>query len=116
MPFLLFINDIHLSLNNAIIKLFSEDTKFFIARDRFDFLCVTVTSELQIFQECIHANKLTINCDPQKSIYSEFKPRNKQFPFSYKSSSHVGGQEMKYKENTECLGIILDDQLTLEKH
>ena len=114
--FLLFINDIHLSLNNAIIKLFADDTNFFIAGDNFDLLRVTVTSELQSFQEWIHANKLTINYDPQKSSYSIFKPRNKQLPCSYKSSLHVGGQEIKYKENTKYLGMILDDQLTWEKH
>ena len=114
--FLLFINDIHLSLNNAIIKLFADDTNFFISGDNFDLLRVTVTSELQSFQEWIHANKLTINYDPQKSSYSIFKPRNKQLPYSYKSSLHVGRQEIKYKENTKYLGMILDDQLTWEKH
>ena len=65
--FLLFISDIHLSLTNAIIKLFADDTNVFIAGDNFDLLRVTVTSELQSFQEWMHANKLTINYDPQKS-------------------------------------------------
>ena len=90
----LFINDIHLSLNNAIIKLFADDTNFFRAGDNFDLLHATVTSELQSFQEWIHANKLTINYDPQKPSYSVFKPKNKQLPYSYKSSFHVGGQEI----------------------
>ena len=49
--FLLFINEIHLPLNNAIIKPFADDTDFFIAGDNSDLLCVTVTSELQSFQE-----------------------------------------------------------------
>ena len=77
---------------------------------------MTVTSELQSFQEWIHSNKLTINYHPQKSSYSVFKPGNKQLLSSYKSSLHVGGQEIKYKENTKYLGMILDDQLTWEKH
>ena len=114
--FLLFINDLHLCLNNAIIKLFADDTTFFIAEDNFDLLRVTVTSELQSFQEWIYANKLTSNYDPQKSSYSVFKSRNKQLPNSYKSSLHVGGREIKYKENTKYFGMILDDQLTWEKH
>ena len=45
--FLLFMNDIHLSLNKAIIKLFADDTNFFTAGDNFDLLRVTVASELQ---------------------------------------------------------------------
>ena len=71
--FLLFINDIHLSLNKAIITLFADDTNFFIAGGNFDVLRVTVTSEFQSFQEWIRANKLTINYDFQKSSYSVFK-------------------------------------------
>ena len=59
--------------------------------------------------------KLTINYDPQKSSYSVFNPGNKQFPYSYKSSLHVGGQEIRYKKNTKYLGMILDDQITWEK-
>ena len=116
MLFLLFINDIHLSLNNAIIKLFVDDTNFFIAGDNFDHLRVTVTYELQSFQEWIHANKLTINYDPLKPSFSVFKPKNKQLPYSYKSSLRVRGQDIKCKENTQHLEMILDDQLTWEKH
>ena len=89
--FLLCINDIHVSLNNAIINLFADGTNFFIAGDNFDLLRVTVTSELQSFQEWIHAYKLTINYDPQKSSYRVFKPGNKQLPNLYQSSLHVGG-------------------------
>ena len=62
--FLLFIIDIHLSLNNAIIKLVADDTYFFIAGDNFDLLSVTVTSEFQSFLEWIHFNKRTIKYDP----------------------------------------------------
>ena len=89
--FLLFINDIHLSLNNATIKSFADDANFLLARDNFDLLCVTVTSELQSFQEWVHASELTMNYDPQKSSYSVFKPRKKQLPYSFKSSLRVGG-------------------------
>ena len=57
-----------------------------------------------------------INYDPQKSNYSVFKPRNKERRYSFKSSLHDGGQEIQYKENTKYLGMILDDQITWEKH
>ena len=71
------------------MKLFADDANFFIAGDNFDLLFVTVTSELQSFQEWIHTDELTISYDPQKSSNSVFKPRNKQLPFSYKSSLHT---------------------------
>ena len=39
-----------------------------MAGDNFDLLRVTVTSELQSFQEWIHANKLAVNYD-QVTVY-----------------------------------------------
>ena len=38
------------------------------------------------------------------------------FPVHTKALHMLEGQEIKYKENTEYLGMILDDQLTWEKH
>ena len=66
--FILFINDIHLSLNNAIIKLFADDTNFFIAGDNFDLLVVTVISELQSFQEWIRAINLQLTMIPKNQV------------------------------------------------
>ena len=43
------VNDIHLSLNNAVIKLLADDTHLFIGGDNFDLLYVTLTSEFKSF-------------------------------------------------------------------
>ena len=51
----------------AIIKLFADDTNFFISRENFELLRQLVICELQSFKKWIHANKLTVNYDPQKS-------------------------------------------------
>ena len=64
--FLIFINDIHLSLDMAIIKLFADGTNFFISGENFELLRQKIICEIQSFQTWIHANKLTINYDPQK--------------------------------------------------
>ena len=48
--FFILFNDIHLSLNNAIIKSFADEANFFIAGNNFDLLRVTVTSELNLFK------------------------------------------------------------------
>ena len=67
--FLLFINDIHKSLNNIVIKLFADERLAEI--------------ELNKLQKWINANKLTINFDPKKSSYCIFKPRGKCFPVNF---------------------------------
>ena len=63
----------------AIIKLFADDTNFFISGENLELLRQKVNREIQSFQKWIHANKLTINYDPQKSSYCIFKPKQNHF-------------------------------------
>ena len=114
--FLIFINDIYLSLDMAIIKLFADDTNFFISGENFELLRQKVICEIQSFQTWIHANKLTINYDPQKSSYCIFKPKQKSLPCTYNQGLFVGGHKLCYNEFTKYLGLIIDDQLTWKKH
>ena len=73
--FLLFINDIHKSLDKIIIKLFADDTNCFISGNNFNQLERLAETELNKLQKWINANKLTINFDPKKSSYCIFKPK-----------------------------------------
>ena len=70
-------NDIHLSLNTATVKMFADDTNFFVSGDNFDHLKKLIIAEIRSFQTWIQANKLTINYDPQKTGYCVFKPKNR---------------------------------------
>ena len=89
--FFIFINDIHLSLDMAIIKLFADDTNFFISGENFEILTQMVICELRSFQKWIDANKLTINYDPQRSSYCIFKAKQKSLPCIYNQGLFVGG-------------------------
>ena len=64
--FLLFINDIHKSLNNIIIKLFADDTNCFLSGNDFSSLEGLAESELNKLQTWINANNPAINYDPKK--------------------------------------------------
>ena len=99
----------------AIIKLFADDTNFFISGENFELLRQKVICEIQSFQTWIHANKLTINYDPQKSSYCIFKPKQKSLHCTYNQGLFVGGHKLYYNEFTEYLGLIIDDQLTWKK-
>ena len=114
--FLLFINDIHKSLNNIVIKLFADDTNCFISDRDFSSLERLAEIELNKLQKWINANKLTINFDPKKSSYCIFKPRGKCFPVNFDRGLKVGSNVLKYRETTKYLGLILDGNLTWESH
>ena len=95
--FLLFINDIHNSLDNIIIKLFADDTNCFISGNDFNSLERLAEIELNKLQKWVNANKLTINFDPKKSSYCIFKPRNKPFLINFNRRLTMGTKVLKYK-------------------
>ena len=66
--FLLFINDIHNSIGNIIIKLFADDTNCFVSGIDFNLLERLAETELNKLQKGINANKLTINFDPKSQV------------------------------------------------
>ena len=110
---LLFIKDIHKSLNNMVIKLFADDTNCFISDKDFERLAEI---ELNKLEKWINANKLTTNFDPKKSSYCIFKPRCKCFPVNFDRGLKIGSNVLKYRETTKYIGLILDGNLTWESH
>ena len=57
--FLLFINDIHRSLDNIVIKLFADDTNCFLSGNDFSSLERLAETDLNKLQTWINANNLT---------------------------------------------------------
>ena len=114
--FLLFINNIHNSLDNIIMKLFADDTNCFISGNDFNSLERLAEIELNKLQKWVNANKPAINFDLKKSSYCTFKPRNKPFPINFYRGLTMGTNVLKYKENTRYFGLILDHKLTWETH
>ena len=115
--FLLFINDIHKSLNNIVIKLFADDTNcvwgFFVITFQKDWQKQNFKKKLQ---KRINANNLTINYDPKKSSCCIFKPRNKCFPPNYRRGLKIDTNTLKFKETAKYLVLLLDSKLTWENH
>ena len=110
--FLLFINDIHNSLDKIIIELFADDTNCFVSGNDFNLLERLAETELNKLQKWINANKLTIHFDPEKSSYCIFKPRNKCLPVNLNRGLRMSTKVLKYKENTRYLVLLLDHKLT----
>ena len=114
--FLLFINDIHKSLSNIVIKLSADYTNCFISDKDFNSLERLAEIELNKLQKWINANKLTINFDPKKSSHCIFKPRGKCFPINFDRGLNIGSNVLKYRETTKHLGLILEGNLTWKSH
>ena len=109
-----FVFQIPSSLINCL--LFYDDTNCFISGNNFNQLERMAETELSKLQKWINTNKLTINFDPKKSSCCIFKPKNKYLPVSFDRGLTMGTKVQKYKENTRCLGLLLDHKLMWESH
>ena len=69
--FLLFINNIHNSLDNIIIKLFADETDSFFSGNDFNLLEILAATELNKLQKWINANKHTIGRIPFETFQEE---------------------------------------------
>ena len=99
--FLLFINDIHQAHKEGTIKLFADDTNFSY-QIKFLLLKQKVILEISYLQNCVDANKLTINYDPKKSCYNMFKPLNQPLPLNSwltVSNQIVKSPSLRYKKS-----------------
>ena len=72
--FLLYINDIHLSVPNFKLKLFPEDTNLFTSGKKLDELVKETNFALNNLNIWFRANKLSLSID--KTSFSFFNPNN----------------------------------------
>ena len=119
--FLIYINDLGLSLqNHNEIILFADDINIFVKAKSLKLAYQTANELLRQINDYMVCNKLHINLE--KSCYMHFK---KYIPISSRVDSlsnemtysiHINQSELKKVTHTKFLGVIIDKNLTWEQH
>ena len=119
--FLIYINDLGLSLqNHNEIILFADDTNIFVKAKSLKLAYQAANELLSQINDYMVCNKLHINLE--KSCYMHFK---KYIPISSRVDSlsndmtyniHINNSELKKVTHTKFLGVIIDENLTWEQH
>ena len=76
--FLLYVNDLHLSVNNFLTRLFADDTCLSIHHENTSQLKMIAKTNFKLFAEWCECNKLTINYS--KTHFILFHAKNKKIP------------------------------------
>ena len=111
--FLIYINDLHFSMNECLTRLFADDTCLCIHDADPKILKQKATLNFQLFAEWCKCNKLTINYD--KTNFILFHAKNKKIPLYFdkiESNEHV----IKRVSTTRYLGIFIDEKLNWQEH
>ena len=104
--FSLYINDLP-NITSMFTVLFADDTNFILSDKNFDKLVEKVNEELEIINDFMIANKLSIN--KKKTTYMIFPPKNKTY--NKNVVIKIGNQIIEQSKEIKFLGIHIDQKL-----
>ena len=108
--FLIFINDLHLTITFCQTILFADDTTIFHSHSNLDTLKQEMQYDLTCIMDWFKANQLTLNLD--KTISILFGLNNTKIEMDLE----IGGYILKTSELVKFLGVWLDQALNWKKH
>ena len=111
--FLLYINDLHYSMNYSIASHFADDTCITFSAKKIKTVETVLNCDLKILSDWLKANRLSLNVDKSKLIL--FKSKRKIIPensFSIK----LNGHRLETTDNVKYLGLYLDKNLSFDYH
>ena len=108
--FILFINDLHLTIQYSSVYQFADDTNLLAVEKSLKQLNKKVNRDLELIVEWVRANKLINN----KTEIIIFKPRNKTITqhLNFRTSS----QKIRPTNQVKYLGVILQENLYRNKY
>ena len=111
--FILYINDLHFSVNQSIASHFADDTCITYSAKKIKSLETVLNHDLKIVSDWLKANRLSLNVKKSKLII--FKSKRKIVPpksFSIK----LNGYTLEPTDNVKYLGLYLDQNLSFDYH
>ena len=111
--FLLYINDLHFSVNQSVTNHFADDTCITYSAMKIKSLETVLNNDLKIVSDWLKANRLSLNA--KKSKLMIFKSKRKLIPpdsFSIK----INGFKLVPTDNIKYLGLHLDQNLSFDYH
>ena len=109
--FLIFVNDLHLHLNDSECIQFADDTTLVFVHRNLKYLQFCIQQEIFLVQDWFNANKLTLNIDKSSYLlYHKKSQRTENFKIE------LNGVQIPRVRSAKFLGTWIDDQLSWETH
>ena len=110
--FSIYINDLPIQTKFEV-KLFADDTVLILKDRNITKLQEFVNKELKIVDEWMKYNRLSLNYN-KTTYFVVYSKRQKTNTNNF--SLKVGGHDIRFSNYTNCLGIIIDEELSWRKH
>ena len=110
--FLLYINDMHLSMEHSTIYHFADDTNLLYSCKSFKVLRKHVNKDLQLLYDWLCANRLSLNAG--KTEFVVFRPARHKM--SERLTLKLHHTKLFESSKIKYLGLILDNKLSWKDH
>ena len=116
--FLLFINDMPLSLHVSKVIMYADDTSLAYASNSIDDITKSMNAELENLRKWLHGNKLTLNVAKTTSMIIGTNRKLHQSNSGDLIQAHfkISGEAIEQKTSVKYLGVILDNQMEWKDH
>ena len=113
--FLVYINDLHLSIRHSTVRHFADDTNLLYATDkskpRNRNIVRNLNKDLKSLNHWLLANKISLNSTKTELIF--FRDKKTKIP---KLDIRLSGTKLESTNDVKYVGIIFDEHLTFSNH
>lgn len=113
--FIIYVNDMASSVPLLNTVMFADDTNLFFTGNDIKHIFQTMNDQLSQIKDWFAANKLSLNVDKTKYTLFCSKSDEENLPLKL-PELHIGGTAIDRVRSSKFLGILLDENLTWEKH
>ena len=108
--FLLYVNDMPLSISENSILMYADDTTVFSGDSNIYDLCIKLSNFLVSIDTWLKSNFLTLNISKSKYIILSYKYIPDDIPVA------ISGNSIERSSSLNFLGVVLDTKLTFRDH
>ena len=110
--FIIFINDLHLSVKHSKVRHFADDTNLLLSDKSLKKINKHINHDLSLINKWLRANKISLNTSKTEIII--FRKKNKAI--TKHLDFRIGGQRIEVSNKVKYLGIILQEHLEWNIH
>ena len=110
--FLIYINDLRLSLKFSTASHFADDTCIIYQSKKWKTLESDLNHDLKLCSEWLNANRLSLNVDKTKLLLFHSKKKKMDYEICIK----INGSKLNPSDHVKYLGIFLDKNLAWDYH
>ena len=110
--FIIFINDLHVSIKNSKVHLFADDTNLLLINKSLKQINKLINHDLSLLVQWLRSNKISLNTSKTEILI--FRPKGKSI--TKHINFRITGKKINTSSTVNYLGVLLHEDLPSQTH